>query len=141
MKCLISDDVLAKRKQFFLQKCKEHGLRCTPQKQKIYEILAYRDDHPSAQEIFEEVKQVFSSLSFATVYKNLSLFASKKMISRLDFGEGVSRFDAEMQHHCHIYDTKNSTVHDVFLNQIPIIPIPPEASQGSVQRIDITYFI
>lgn len=141
MICIIDAAEVAKRKQFFLQKCKENGLRCTPQKEKIYEILAQSADHPTAQEIYERVKQSFPSLSFATVYKNLSLFADKKMIQVLDFGEGVSRFDAEMSHHCHVYDTKNQRAHDVWIDQVPLIPYPLEVDRKSVKRIDITYFI
>lgn len=137
----VPENILAERKQFFLQKCRENGLRCTPQKEKIYETIAKRDDHPTAQEIYEEVKKSFSTLSFATVYKNLSLFADKKMIQVLDFGEGVSRFDAEMSHHCHVYNTKTGGTHDVWVDHVPIIPYPQSVDRTKVKKIDITYYI
>ncbi len=141
MQCLISEQTLADRKKFFVQKCKEHGLRITPQKEKIYDALASRNDHPTAQEIYMQVQKTFPTLSFATVYKNLSLFADKHMIQVLDFGEGVSRFDAEINHHCHVFDQAQKKVYDVFLNQIPRIPFPSSVKPASVKRIDITYFL
>lgn len=141
MFCRVSDEILAQRNIFFLKKCKEHGLRCTPQKKKIYDILSQCDNHPTAQEIYEQVRLFFPDLSFATVYKNLALFADKKMIQVLDFGEGVSRYDAEMSHHCHVYNTKTQKAHDVWVDQVPIIPYPEGVPRKSVKRIDITYFI
>lgn len=141
MKYLVSKECITNRKKFFLQKCKENGLRCTPQKEKIYETLAMRNDHPTAQQIFEVIKKSFPSLSFATVYKNLSLFVEKKMIQILDFGEGVSRFDAELSYHSHIYNTETKETIDVWTEKIPKSFYPSGISPEQVKKIDITYYI
>lgn len=126
------------RLERFHSMCAEHGLRLTPQKKAVYSVLAKTEDHPSAQDIFQEVQKEFPSVSFATVYKNLLLFLSHKIIQELDFGEGFSRYDAHIEDHHHIYDSTHKTVVDI---DALSIPLPAELQGKSVQKVQLTYFI
>ena len=128
-----------KRMDTFCISCKKNGLRRTPQKEVIYRILAETTMHPTAQEIYQAAQIIFPNISFATVYKNLSLFQKHKIIQELDFGEGVSRYDAFTEEHHHIYDTSKKIVTDVFIKKG--IPIPNHLSQINIKKINITYFI
>lgn len=103
MKFTISKALVEKRKLAFQKVCKEHGLRCTPQKEAVYMTLAKTEDHPSAQVLYEEIQKSFPAISFATVYKNLLLFQKHSLVQELDFGEGFSRYDAYVEDHHHIF--------------------------------------
>ncbi|HEY8450454.1 MAG TPA: Fur family transcriptional regulator, partial [Bacillota bacterium] len=50
-----------------------HGYRVTPQRLAIYEALVATDQHPSAEELYRQVKKRFPMISPATVYNTLQL--------------------------------------------------------------------
>lgn len=82
---MISQQDIQKRIENFRIQCKKSQLRLTPQKTFIFEILASTDTHPSAEEIYAEVKALFPNMSFATVYKNLKKFVSIGVAIEIDF--------------------------------------------------------
>ena len=43
-------------------------------RQAIYDMLINRTDHPSATQIYEDLKEDYPDLSLGTVYRNISLF-------------------------------------------------------------------
>ena len=48
-------------------------------RQAIYDMLINRTDHPSATQIYEDLKEDYPYLSLGTVYRNISLFKDEKM--------------------------------------------------------------
>ena len=56
-------------------KLKQIGLRVTPQRQAILELLEGNRFHPSAEDIYHEVLKKYPQISFATVYNTLSKLA------------------------------------------------------------------
>ncbi|MEI7511650.1 MAG: Fur family transcriptional regulator [Candidatus Peregrinibacteria bacterium] len=137
----VPNTVANKRKQQFQKACKEHGLRLTPQKSTIFEALAETNTHPTAQELYTAIQKHFPTLSFATVYKNLTLFTKKGLVQELDFGEGFKRYDAHLNEHHHIYHTSTKTVEDVILPNNTHIPLPAELSHIPLKKIHITYVV
>ena len=55
----------------FAQYCRSHGLSVTHQRLAIFEALASSREHPSAERLHRAVQRRISTLSLATVYKNL----------------------------------------------------------------------
>lgn len=54
--------------------------RNTRQRQLVLEEVRSRHDHPTAEQIFDEVHKVDEHLSRATVYRNLHLLADEGII-------------------------------------------------------------
>ena len=50
---------------------RSHGLRVTPQRLAVLAALQATPDHPSAEEVFEEIREKMPSVSLATVYNAL----------------------------------------------------------------------
>ncbi|HHW17527.1 MAG TPA: transcriptional repressor [Firmicutes bacterium] len=78
------------------------GLKVTPQRLEIYEMLLQTRAHPGAQEVYEVVKEKLPSISFNTVYATLLSLQEKGLIQRLDVGQGRDRFDANTRSHVHL---------------------------------------
>mgnify|MGYP006298627371 CR=1 FL=1 len=76
-----------------IQKLRENGNRITPQRMAIVSILARSDNHPSAEQIHDQVKQDFPTMSLATVYKNIELIKSLGEVLELGFPDGSNRYD------------------------------------------------
>ena len=76
-------------------------MKYTNQRVAILEFLKDNLNHPTVEEIFEEVHQKLPRITKATVYKNLKVLAKNGHIKEVNV-KGVSRFEAEMKPHHHI---------------------------------------
>ncbi|USN98568.1 MAG: transcriptional repressor [Phycisphaeraceae bacterium] len=83
---------------------REHGLRCTRQRELIYAALAETKSHPTAEELFQAVRVDEPGLSLATVYNTLDVFTERGICRRLPAaqGNGPSRYDTDIDQHVHI---------------------------------------
>ena len=54
-----------------MKKYKDIGLKLTPQRLAILDYLDKNFDHPTAEDIYADIKDKFPTMSFATVYKTL----------------------------------------------------------------------
>ncbi|NBC20166.1 MAG: transcriptional repressor [Alphaproteobacteria bacterium] len=91
--------------------CIEKGLRMTQPRRIIARVLSEADDHPDAEELHRRANGLDASISLATVYRTVKLFADYDIIERHDFRDGRSRFE-EMpeEHHDHLIDVRTGKV-------------------------------
>ena len=91
--------------------------------------------HPSAEWVFEHVRQEVPDISLATVYRNLSLFKEQGLITSLGTVKGVERFDGNTEPHVHFICTGCGCIVD-----LPQISVPEElnaaVSRDSGGRVD-----
>lgn len=101
---------------------RESGLRLTPQRTAVCEALARREDHPTAQTLYQELKPVVSSLSLTTVYQTLdSLVRTGTITSLGSAGDDSIHFEVNTEPHinlacltCHrIRDLESAAVRDL----------------------------
>lgn len=93
---------MSSRVEQALQKLKNTGIRMTPQRQAILTYLLESMTHPSADEIYRSLEPNFPNMSVATVYNNLKVFVEAGLVRELTYGDGASRFDADMSDHYHV---------------------------------------
>jgi Fur family peroxide stress response transcriptional regulator len=84
-----------------LEKLKTTGVRMTPQRYAILSFLVDNHIHPTVDEIYRSLEHKFPNMSVATVYNNLKLFLEAGLVRELAYGDGASRFDADMHDHYH----------------------------------------
>jgi Fur family transcriptional regulator, peroxide stress response regulator len=92
---------------------KKIGLRVTPQRQAILELLEVNRTHPSAEDIYHEVLKKYPQISFATVYNTLSKLSEAGEIQELDIDPNKKRFDPCLSHHLHFYCRVCGKIYDV----------------------------
>lgn len=71
------------------------------QRQAIISFLKTRKDHPTAEIVYQNVREEYPNISLGTVYRNLSLLSDMGEILRLQMGDGVDHFDATIAPHNH----------------------------------------
>lgn len=125
----------------FYDTCRDHSLRLTPQKVEVYRVLASTDAHPFAEDILSCVQKKFSNISFATVYKNLKKFVDIGAAIELDFGDGKSRFDANMDNHHHVINLDTKGVHDIEMPEISKISLPEKFQSLKLEKVNLSLFV
>lgn len=85
----------------FADHCHEYGLRITPQRAAIYKKLVASDKHPSATDIYEQIRRDFPNISLATVNSTLITFSKIGLARIVESSGDPKRFDpdTEMHHH------------------------------------------
>lgn len=72
-------------------------LKYSRQRESIKEFLTGRTDHPTADFVYENMKQIYPNISLGTVYRNLSLLADLGEIQKLSsFGEQIVSMPAPL---------------------------------------------
>ena len=79
----------------------ERGGHLTRQRAAVYDYLSSVEHHPTAEEVFLNVKRKVPKISLATVYKNLEALVACKAVSKLSYGDGSARYDIRTDHHYH----------------------------------------
>ncbi len=69
------------------------GLRRTGQRDKIAKAAFSRDEHFTAEELFERVRRSDTEISRATVYRTLSLLVEADLLREIDLGENQTTYD------------------------------------------------
>ncbi len=69
--------------------------------------------HPSAEDVFKAIQDEAPTISLATVYNTLHLFAQKGLLRELAIAEGKLVYDCCMQPHHHIVDVESGAIHDL----------------------------
>lgn len=76
-----------------INRLREKEGRITPQRLAVIRALLYNDDHPSAEDIYRELKPEFPAMSFATVYKTINKLKVMGEVLELQFRDGSNRYD------------------------------------------------
>ena len=82
-----------KRHEIIIGKLRDNGHKITPQRLAIVKILAKSEGHPSVENIFDQIKKDFPTMSLATVYRNIVLIKSLGEVLELGFPDGSNRYD------------------------------------------------
>lgn len=87
--------------------------RNTHQRELILRVVRARCDHPTAEEIYKDVKRLDDKIGKATVYRNLNTLADFGEINHIRVPSGVDRFDLRNDLHYHIICTACGALEDV----------------------------
>ncbi|MBN1138595.1 MAG: transcriptional repressor [Anaerolineae bacterium] len=74
-------------------KLRERKYRLTPQRIALLRLLAAGDGHPSAHQLYEQIKDQFPTTSLATVYKTLTVLKEIDEVLELGFSGDDNRYD------------------------------------------------
>lgn len=90
--------------QRMINSLKTAGFRMTPQRKAICQVLAYSEEHPSAQMIYDQLRPEYENLSLATVYNTLDALSRLGLVNTLgEIGDNTSvRYDADTGPHVNL---------------------------------------
>jgi Fur family transcriptional regulator, peroxide stress response regulator len=90
-------------KESIIKKLREKGLKLTPQRQAIIEVLVEkRDLHPGASLVYQEAKKKKKSLSLSATYATLNEFSRLGIIKMLQFDRMENRYEGNLEDHINL---------------------------------------
>jgi Fur family peroxide stress response transcriptional regulator len=92
---------------------RRNGFKATPQRIAICNFALNSREHPTAQQVYREVKKVYPTVSLATVYKTLQVLKQLHLIQELVFSGSDGRFDSYMEPHLNVICLKCGQVIDI----------------------------
>lgn len=100
------------------QQLQAQAFKLTPQREATVRVLLENEeDHLSAEEVFMLVKDKFPEIGLATVYRTLELLSELHVVEKMNFGDGVARYDLRNDsvhhHHHHLICVQCGTVDEV----------------------------
>jgi len=108
-----------KRFETIIEKLRENHHKLTPQRLAIVNILAKSEGHPSVEDIHDQLKENFPTMSLATVYRNIVLIKSLGEVLELGFPDGSNRYDGKKPFpHPHVICIKCKTILDPDLDSL-----------------------
>ncbi len=95
--------------------------KLTPQREATVKVLLEREeDHLSAEDIYLLVKDKAPEIGLATVYRTLELLLELQIVEKINFGDGVSRYDLRQEgfehFHHHLVCVECGSIEEIFDN-------------------------
>ena len=85
------------------------------QREAILDVLRQTDTHPTANWIYEKVREKIPNISLGTVYRNLGALTADGTVLKIDVGDGFEHFDGDISPHLHLYCKECGTIFDQLL--------------------------
>ena len=89
------------------------ALKYSRQRESIKEFLRSRTDHPTADTVYENLRQIYPNISLGTVYRNLGVLEENGQLMRIPMDNGSDRFDPNVVPHYHFLCRKCGCLQDV----------------------------
>ena len=87
--------------------------RKSKQKEAILKAVKNTYSHPTADWVYEQVKQEMPHISLGTIYRDLRLLREEGKISEINLADTTSRFDGNTQNHYHFRCERCGRIFDV----------------------------
>ena len=117
------------RMEAFKAKCRAAGLKVTPQRMAVYEVLIKSNEHPSAEMVFRKVKKALPNISLDTVNRTLLTLYEIGAAFAVEGSGDAKRFDGNLKSHQHFKCIKCKRIIDFHHKPFDNIAVPKSISR------------
>ncbi|NCQ11999.1 MAG: transcriptional repressor [Bacteroidetes bacterium] len=96
----------------------EKGLKITPQRVVILEAIYKLNNHPTADNIIEYIRESHPNIATGTVYKVLETLVENGLIKKVTTDKDIMRYDGIVEKHHHIYYLDSEKIEDYFDDEL-----------------------
>lgn len=130
-----------KSPEALITKYRQKGMRITPQRRMIFELLSGDETHPTVDGLYQRLIEKMPEISLATVYNTINELVSLGELHAIEgWREGGIRFDTITDPHHHLYCTECFKVTDIDVEIEPIQLLPLHTVGYQVARAQITFY-
>lgn len=92
------------------------ALKYSRQRESIRNYIANTTEHPTADMVYNSIRESYPNISLGTVYRNLNFLVDQGDVVKFTTGDGSDRFDSNTHQHYHFVCTKCSEISDIFMD-------------------------
>lgn len=115
---------------------KGHRLKITPQRIAIIELM-YQKGHINIDELYSAIRKKFTSISLATLYKNIHTMMEVSLIREVKVPGQKSKYEIEKESHIHVLCNVCGDLEDIPLNPAEILENAVQLSQYRTEEISV----
>lgn len=120
-----------------LEKLADYGIKPTPQRVKIADILLEKPQHLSAEQILDRLRESGSTVSKATVYNTLNLFGERGLVRELSVDPERRYYDSSNVPHHHFYNVDTCELTDIDERDVCFSALPPLPEGTESQSVEV----
>jgi Fur family iron response transcriptional regulator len=120
-----------------LRKFEACDIQATSQRLKIAEILFEKQQHISAEQLIEQLRTGGSSVSKATVYNTLNLFAERGLVKECIVDPDRRFYDSNTAQHHHFYLIDSGELVDIPQGEIRFADLPEFPADGHIESVEV----
>jgi len=116
---------------------KERGLKVTPQRIAVLEVLIENKTHPNADSLIKLIRKDNPSISVGTIYNILDTLVAKGIIAKVMTEDNSMRYDPQTFDHHHIFIKGSDEIVDYFDEDLSKMVKEYLKDKGDLSEIDI----
>lgn len=124
----------------FRDACRREGIPLTAQRSIILEALAARDDHPTADQLLEDVREKLPGISRTTVYRVLETLTRLGFAGKTCAPGSSVRFDPCTERHHHLVCVQCERVLDLHAPALDALPLPKIRRESGFEIRDYSVY-
>lgn len=118
---------------------RKNGYKVTPQRLAVFGTIDHNPNHPNAEDIYKTLQPRYPSMSLATVYKTMEIFAKIGVVQVLQCEEDAHRYDFNTHPHAHIRCIRCNRVVDVDMDRDVLSKLAAEQTGFKVNTVSISF--
>jgi Fur family peroxide stress response transcriptional regulator len=123
----------------FEEVCRRHGLPLTVQRRATLEALARRSDHPTADQVFDDVRRRMPEISRTTVYRVLETLVRIGIARKVCHPGAAARYETEMRRHHHLVCLRCEAMVDIDAPYLDRLRLPDVEPQFRIEDYSIQF--
>lgn len=117
------------------------ALKHSRQREAILTYLQNSQEHPTAECIYEAVRQIYPKISLGTVYRNLAILESLGQVRRLSFDTQAEHYDGHTHPHYHMYCKNCGAIIDLELGELSFLDqLAASCCEGRIEEHSIYFY-
>jgi len=124
-------------RQEIIERLRTHDVSPTAQRIEVADVLFCRPQHLSADQIIDELKQLGSRVSKATVYNTLKLFSKNGLVRELTLDPSRRFYDSNTHAHHHFYNVATGELTDIDNDRISIAGLPKLPQGTETEGVEV----
>lgn len=122
----------------YINLLKQHNLKVTPQRLVIVESV-YNYGHINIDKLYAKIKEIFTTISLATIYKNIHIMSEKGLIKEVKIPDEKNVYELTKKEHSHIVCTKCHNITDIELNTKELVNQATVLSDFQIDKSAIVF--
>ncbi|MBD3796641.1 MAG: transcriptional repressor [Campylobacterales bacterium] len=122
--------------QNYTDMLRTHHLKATPQRIEITNALMM-NGHLTIEKLYDILLNKFSSISLATIYKNINLMIENAFIQEVKIPNAKSVYELTKEAHSHLVCEQCGSVEDIHIDLTPLKTVDLGKVNFQVNKLDL----